>query len=61
MTNILEFYKLYPSAIWLTAIVFVYLLVLIFIIYDVCTWKGVEFDMEPEPDETVPESSNNEN
>lgn len=30
-------------------------------VYNIFTWKAIEFDMEPEPNETVPESSNNEN
>ena len=61
MENLLEFYRLYSEALWLTVILIVTVMIMAISVYDIFTWKAIEFDMEPEPNETVPESSNNEN
>lgn len=61
MENLMEFFKTYPEALWLTVILTVIVIIMAISVYDVFTWKGVEFDMEPELNETVPESSNDEN
>lgn len=57
----MEFFKTYPEALCLTVILIVIIIIMAISVYDIFTWKAIEFDMEPEPNETVPESSNNEN
>lgn len=59
--SIIQFFKIYPEALCLTIILLITLIMIVISVYNIFTWKAIEFDMEPEPNETVPESSNNEN
>lgn len=52
---------MYPETLLLSIILLIVIITGCITIYDIFNWKVIEFDMEPEPYETVPESSNNEN
>ena len=59
--NIIQFFKIYPETLLLSIILLVVIIIGCITVHDIFNWKAIEFDMEPEPYETVPESSNNEN
>lgn len=57
----MQFLKIYPEILLLSIALLVVIIIGCITVYDIFNWKVIEFDMEPEPYETVPESSNNEN